>query len=304
MQFRRSGFALPTAILLLLCMTAGVTAALARVRGETVIVDNERAQTSAFAVAQAGLETFMARGGEGPVGTTLKVPGGTARVRTTIMQTIADTTLYLIRSDGVVAGGLGRPEGRRTVAQYAYHVQARMQSTAMWTSFGGLTKEGLSGYVNGFDSCSGDTIAGVAVPNGTYEYNGGQKGLKMYGPEGPTFGDPRVAEMGSLAEVATQMNIDWAAVTDPVTRGALTDIIVCYPGTDGYDPRWEPCGTWPEQASFSDPEYWPTILINGSAMLPTNGQGTLIVTGNLNVLGAQYWNGIMMVGNALTDNGS
>jgi hypothetical protein len=304
MQSTRSGFALPTAILLLLCMTAGVTAALARVRGETVIVDNGRAQTAAFAVAQGGLELFMARGRATPTDTTLTMPGGTARIRLTAMQTIADTTLYLIRSDGVVAGGVGRPEGRRTVGQYAYHVRARLKATATWTSFGGLTKEGLAGYINGFDACAIDTIAAVAVPTGTYEYNGGMLGNRLYGPEGPTFGAPRVDDMGSTAEMATHLNIDWAAMTNPVSPAALTDIIVCYPGTTGYNPQWGPCGKWPAKETFADQEYWPSILINGSAMLPTSGQGTLLVTGNLTLLGGQSWDGILMVGNVLTDNGT
>jgi hypothetical protein len=50
--------------------------------------------------------------------------------------------------------------------------------------------------------------------------------------------------------------------------------------------------------------YWPTIVINGSAALPSDGRGTLIVTGDLTFGGGDEWDGIIMVGGAITDNGS
>jgi hypothetical protein len=307
MDATRPGFALPTTILLLLAMTAGVTAAFARATGEARMVDDQSAQTTAFAVAEAGLERILARGGMPHSDTTLVLLGGLARVRATLVHASVggDTTLYLLRSDGVVPGGARRPVGTRTVAQYAYHVRARVRVLSTWTSVSGLIKEGASGVISGFDRCSADTIAGSAVPTGTYEYNGSQQGIKLYGENGPVIGNPGVAHMGTTADLAAAMNIDWAAMTDPATQAANTDVIVCYPGTEGYNAGLGPCGTFPARATFTSlTDYFPAILINGSAALPNSGRGTLIVTGDLTLLGGQTWDGLILVGNELTDNGT
>src|SRR5687768_185717 len=56
----RAGFALPMTILVIGFMTAGVLAAFARSGSEARLVDNERAQLTAFAVAEAGLQQYLA----------------------------------------------------------------------------------------------------------------------------------------------------------------------------------------------------------------------------------------------------
>jgi len=294
----RGGFALPTVMLLLLCMTLGVVTAFARVSGEARVVDNLRAETAAFAIAEAGLQRYLARGLTTPADTTMVLPGGTARVRTSLVRTIAtsDTALYLVRSDGVVAGGAKIPQGRRTVAQYAYHIRARVRVKATWTSMGGLNKAGSSGVISGADACTNDSVAGAYVPNDSYTYSGGEGT--------PLKGAPALLEAGTVAEQATDIKIDWSGITNPAMTAGHIDVVVCYPGTPGYDGRWGPCSAFPTKSAFNNNDYWPTILINGSSTLPRNGQGMLIVTGNLTLGGNDNWRGIVMVGNQITDNGS
>jgi hypothetical protein len=296
----RPGFALPTAILLLLCMTAGVVCAFARVSAEVRVVDNLRGETAAFAAAEAGLQRYLANGRNTPADTTIVLSSGSARVRATLVRAATsdrDTALYVIRSDGVVAGGAATPKGRRTVAQYAQHIRGRMELNAMWTSLGGLNKSGSSGTISGADACSQDSIAGVGVPDGMYSQSGD-------GPRGPLEGDPPLEQLGSAAASANQVKIDWPAVTNATAPGIRADVIVCYPGTDGYDNRRGPCGAWPGQAAWENDDYWPVILINGSTTLPSHGRGLLIVTGDLRLNGGDNWSGILMIGDQLVDNGA
>jgi len=82
---------------------------------------------------------------------------------------------------------------------------------------------------------------------------------------------------------------------------------VAVPGNPGYTQNAVtpditiPPAAWP---SFSNPSYWPTILVKGDFALPGNGQGTLIVTGSLTISGNITWDGVLLVGDNLTSNGN
>jgi hypothetical protein len=303
----RRGFALPTTILLLLLMTGGVVAAFARVAADVRTIDNNRAETAAFAIAEAGLNRYVARGLMTPLDTTMKLDGGTARVRVTPVQTTVsgDSVLYIIRSDGVVAGGgASVAQGHRTVAQYAYYYRGRVRLPAMLNSFGRLSKNGSSGLVSGNDNvaCSTSSVAGIASQAGMYTESGD--------PPPVVLGSPAKLQLPDQDALAKEVKIDWNGFTNPDMLTANVDVIVCNPGSDGYDSRLKPCGNWPSPALWAEwnrsPQYWPAILYNGSITtnLPSNGHGTLIVTGDLALGGGDTWNGIIMVGDQLTDAGT
>src|SRR5690606_2020130 len=100
----RSGFALPMAILLIGLMTAGVLAAFASTGAEVQIVDNQSAETRAYANAERGLAQFLS-GGKPPTTTPVTVtytyPDGGASVTATRMKARAfttDTAIWLVRS--------------------------------------------------------------------------------------------------------------------------------------------------------------------------------------------------------------
>jgi hypothetical protein len=51
-----------------------------------------------------------------------------------------------------------------------------------------------------------------------------------------------------------------------------------------------------ELARFSDPETWPIIRHDGDYDLTVSGQGTLIVTGDLRIVGGHEWRGLVLAG--------
>ena len=302
LQSNRAGFALPMAVLVIGFITAGVIAAFSRTAAEVRIVDNQNAQTTAFAVAQAGLERYVARGRVTPADTIMTIPGGTARVRATLMRPatlLNDTAIYLIRSEAATAGGVGIPPGRRTVAQFAFKLRGRMQVLSAWTSLSGLLKHGVAGAISGVDACTNDSIPGVMLPTGTFKMSGGNT-------EQVLAGDPPLVEAGSQADLAAQVKIDWANIANPTAPALAPDYIFCVPGSIGYDPSWGPCTAWPDVSLWLNPSFWPTIIVNGTLnSIPNNySRGTLIVTGDLNLGMGDTFDGIVLVGNRIDDSGS
>ena len=302
LQSRRAGYALPITVLVIGFITAGVVAAFSRTTAEVRIVDNQRAQTTAYAVAQAGLERYIARGRITPSDTTMALPGGSARVRITQMRpaiSSKDTALYLVRSEAVTAGGNGIPEGRRTVAMFAYKLRGQMQVLSAWTSLSGLHKNGVAGDISGDDYCTNDTIPGVMLPTGTFTKNGGNIDQMM-------VGKPPLVEAGSQADLVAKIKIDWANIANPTAPALAPDYIVCVPGSIGYNPSWSPCKPWPNSSVWLNTSFWPTIIVNGTLnSIPNNySRGTLIVTGDLNLGMGDKFEGIVLVGNRIDDSGS
>jgi Tfp pilus assembly protein PilX len=295
---RRAGYALPVTVLVIGFITAGVVAAFSRTSAEVRIVDNQNAQTSAFAIAQAGLERYVARGKTSPADTTMTLTGGSARVRATLMRPAAnpsDTAIYLIRSEATTLGRGAVPQGRRTVAQFAYRLRGQMQVKSAWTTISGLVKNGASGIITGKNACGTDTVAGVALPDGTYTQEGSGD---------PLQGKPPLLEMGTQEQMADSIKIDWSGITNPVSPSLTADFVICFPGTYGYDPAWGPCSSWPMSGSWINSDFWPTVVLNGTSSLPGNGRGTLIVTGDLTLNGGDRWDGILLVGGRIVDHGS
>jgi hypothetical protein len=300
----RPGFALPMSILVIGFLTAAVMAAFARTGTEVRIVDNQQAQQQAFAFANAGLEDYLSRGRVGATNTTINFDGGVAHVRLDTIRigaTAVDTAVFMIRSRGVSTTGptSGRPRATRTVAQFAMRPPMTMQVLSSWTSISGLRKNGSSGIISGHDAgtCSGGTVLpGVAVPDNTYVQTGAGTPIK---------GEPPVQEMGTQEEMADKINIDWENIRHPTAPSIVPDIVVCKAGTYSYDAARGPCGTFPTKSTFTNnPDYWPVIVINGSSPLPEDGRGFLIVTGDLTFGGGDKWDGIILVGGKITDNGA
>ena len=292
---RREGFALPMAILLVGFLTAGLVGSFARQSSERAAINSMSSQTNAFAVADAGLNAYIAAGTTTSTTATYTFAKGTAVVTATQIKastTTTDSAIWLIRSVGTALGGSAtNPAARRVVAQLAYVQPATMQVLSGWTSLSGIDKNGASGNVAGADACGVDgTKAGAAMPTGTHT-----------GFTSPFSGDPPLKFMGTPQQMADSVKIDWANIVNPAVDAMSADIVVCKTGTSGYNSAWTPCGTWP--ATFAS-TYWPTILINGSSALPGNGQGTLIITGDLVLGGGDEWDGIILVGGIITDNGN
>ena len=297
LQGNRSGFALPMAILIIGFITAGVLAGFARTGAEVQIANNQAAETAAFGIAEAGLATYMGIGDVSNTDRTFTFPGGQARVIATLVRAAVaptDTAIWLVRSVGTANGGPGQPPATRTVAQLAFRVTSTMQVLSSWTSLSGIHKNGNAGSISGFDACTGTSVAGVAVPDGTFT-----------GKENPVAGTPEIAEMGTVEQMAAQIKIDWPNIAKPVAPAIKPDYVVCLPGTASYDSNYTNCGSPPPSSVFtSNPDHWPVTLLNGSSPLPVNGRGILIVTGDLTLNGGDAWDGIILVGGRIIDNGN
>ncbi|HSJ26099.1 MAG TPA: hypothetical protein VK929_15585 [Longimicrobiales bacterium] len=306
----RDGFALPMAILVIGFLTAGVVASFTRVGAEIQTVDNVRGQTGAFAMAEAGLAEFMNGGqlmpGQDSAVRNYTFPGGTATVRVNRIFGTTQNSLVVISSEGAIpGGGPGRPEARRTVAQFATQQPMQMQVLASWTSLSGVHKNGNSGWFGGEDQAGtacgdGVTRAGIALPDGL------ASGEHI---EDRASGDPAIDYMGSPQEMANQIDINWQAITDPTAPAIRASgnpaypnagNVVCMPSTYGYDATYAggSCGGWP--TNYNN---WPTVVVNGSTTLDNSGRGVLIVTGNLRLIGNQNWDGVILVGGKIEDNG-
>lgn len=288
----RKGFAIPAAILVVGVLSISLAAGFTLINSERRGVNDQKAQITAFVLAEQGLQTFMIRRdslgfrstppglSEGPVRISLK--GGYADVQLNRIRAPQGSLagLYVVRSKGVQTFGAinGTPAGVRTVAQYAVWEPATMEVLAGWTAISGIRKNGSSGSFLGVDAC-GDSaaLAGVAVP------------------EVPGFNRPQVADSTEYIEetpqqMAKKVKVKWRGITD---GSSLT-----------------PTFTIPPDAvpSFADTSFYPVIRYNGD--LGTNsglsgGRGLLIVSGNLGGNGGTFtWKGIVLVGGIVDGNGN
>ncbi len=295
MPAARRGATLPMVILLITVMTVALAAAYTLNGTESQVGDDYEEQVAALALAESGRHQYLNNAATlvGAPGLTdvdtLAFTGGQAivtltRIRPQMQQA---PPLYLLTSRGVRAnGGSGNiPPAERTVAQYLYWDAVPLNMLAGWTSLSGLNKNGGAGLISGFDT-NPDTgscpeplpaVAGVAVPT-----NPGMTGTLT-----AAQGTPPVRLLGDAGATAGAVDIDWAGMLNGSADIAY-DIVI-------------PGQAWP---SFADPNYWPTIRINGNYTLSSAGRGTLIVSGTLTQNNGSSWDGIVLVGNTLVSNGN
>jgi hypothetical protein len=294
MTSKREGFALPVAILVIGILTISIAAGFTLVNAERRGVDDQKAQVSAFVLAEQGLETFFVKRDslgftskppgvkEGPVRINLK--GGYADVQLDRVRPPVGSLagLYVVRSKGTQTQGAigGTPAGVRTVAQYAAWEPAGLEVLAGWTAISGIKKNGNSGSFLGTDACADSAaIAGVAVPLV------------------PGFNQPETADSveyleETVNESARQVEIDWAGI---LSGSALTPDYIVPPD---------------EIPSFADTTFYPVILMKGTGSIGSSllngGRGVLIVEGNLDTgSGATFnWKGVVLVGGDITGNGN
>jgi hypothetical protein len=298
MQNERRGFAIPVAVLVIAVLTIMVAGGFSLVSAERRSVDDQKAQITAFRVAEQGLEVYLVRRdslmGASPNYTRvpgqnesirINMPGGYADVSLTRLRPVrgSQSGLYVVRSRGTQTTGAyaGTPQGVRTVAQYVLWEPAPMQVLAGWTALSGLQKNGSAGTLGGADAC-GDSaaVAGVVVP-----VNPGYTGKTT-----AASGSPAIDSVG-----ADSVHIDWNGI---VNLGVITPTITI------------PGGAWPTaalEAAYNDTAstYYPIIRVNQADFtLPSSGKGMIIATGNVTISGSVGWKGVLLVGGDITSNGN
>lgn len=288
----RSGFALPLVLAVMVFLTVGVATAFTRVQSEVRTDQDHQSKADAFAYAQSGLEQFAvnrATLGFNPTNpavsesTRIAMAEGYADVILRRVRTKTATTpgVFLLRSRGVRNGGAMAVAGssRYTVTQYAFFREGEMDVLSAWTSLSGLLKNGTAGTITGVDNCGmKPTVAGVAVPDASYTQSGGSTV--------PT-GNPPILYLGNQTQTNNAVKIDWDGI---VNQNLLWPDVVY------------PTQAWPSWAG--NPSWYPVIRVNGNLTLPNDGQGTLIVTGNLVINGSLRWKGIILAGGTIYANGN
>jgi hypothetical protein len=190
--------------------------------------------------------------------------------------------LFLIRSRAVrtINRPLRTPVAERVFAQYAQWQDVDMPALAAWTSLSGILKNGAMGTISGTDNCGASTpLAGVAVPN--------IPGYVQTGGSSVPSGSPPILNMGSQSTANGAVGVDWVTILAGMSLSA--EVVI-------------PGGSWP---SFSNANYWPVIYVDQTTpfTLPSSGRGMLIVKNDMNILGGQQWDGIILVGGTFTSNG-
>ncbi len=302
----RRGFALPLAILSIAVLTITLAASFASTGTEIITNNAQRSESRAFAIAENGLQEFIAMRGQRTVNstswckfcgspptvtvesTTVTFPNGYAKiVAQRVMRNVGVTrpAVYLLISRGVdtvtpLNGASLGVRAERVVAQYAYWDMNVIKVVSGWTSLSGLQVNGSAGTITGSDKCGKNgTLAGVAVPTGAYTQTGSG---------GVAVGNPPVLNLGTPAQAAATVNIDWANI---VNETKITpNVSIAHNGAI-------------PPSTFADTTFWPVIHVKGNFDV-SSGRGLLIIDGNATFSGSGVWKGIILVGGKLTSNGA
>ncbi len=263
------GFALPTVIFLVTFLTVLLATALARARSDHEVADSGQSVVDALAIAESGLQIFLdgqtSRPSDGD-SVRINVTGGYTDVVVLVLQNPADQTeneYFVIRSTGyVIDPNQGAtPIAERTVAQMALWQAGRISQIAALVAANGITLTPVGEIdLHGDDhsTCSTSDIAGVRLAT-------------QVAPAGDYRGNPPIWIGETADSVANETGINWQLITD---------------GAFGYD--------YTDLSSMTDSS---SYYIDGDLTLTANGEGLLIVTGDLTTAGGfEEWNGIVLVG--------
>jgi hypothetical protein len=306
----RRGAVLPLTVIVLALMAVAVAVTYARISAERVTTSDIKAQQGAFAVAQSGLNRFLANlNGKpaynpalwpaNPIIQTVNyndLPGGTAQVDLAMLRESTTTLLpavYVITSRGRYTAAKRwnsrSPSAERTVATYALWTPTPFDLNAAVTSLAGFTANGNSSHYSGIDRCGViGNIPGLGVPgpNGGAGNFSGQFGTIDGSPEDTPA---NIGTAGTGGTAKDEVDIDWAGIR----AGTSLPPTYTYTGAN-----------WPAMASPGMLD-WPVVKVNGDMTMPGSGKGILIVTGNLTWNGTpnKTWEGLVLVGGTLTGNG-
>ncbi len=302
----RSGGALLLVLLLVFLLLTGIFGAYLRTSIERRVAMDASAQVDAFAIAESGVDHYLATVTSLPAVLpdlqTYALAGGTAVVTLRALRLApSDTTLVLIS------------RGTSTTSRYAPNATAATRTVTQLVRWGGASivfpgafvslvpvhKNGASGSLSGVDACSVPpaplpSIPGVAVPSvsasdTTPAYSGSESPIAGSSGSAPVpIGTP-----GPNGTAAASLPIDWAGI---VARTAITP-------TYYYRTTVPTSGGWPTSAQLGG-SHWPVTFVEGDLNLPSDGQGILIVTGNMTVHGNAQWDGLVLVGGTITSNGN
>lgn len=297
----RRGASLPIVIIFMALLALAVTVGMVRISDERRIVSDQQANLDAYAVAQSGIELYVAQLDTAPgIADSKAIPIGQGDTAFIVVSRVRDAAgnrpaLYLIVSRGVSLSSRKfdqtTPPSQRTVAQLAELEGGQASIPAAWTALAGLRSEGNQGFISGFDECAGGTdVAGIAVPDSLHNalwYPADQRGFGLPAEPEPQ-GNPPILYLGGIGSYPEDardfINIAW----DSIVNGSLL-----YPDlTSG--------GPWTAQPP------WSVIRVDGSVSVGPlqSGSGLIVVTDSLELTGGFVWDGLILVGRQLAITGN
>lgn len=302
----RRGVALLTTMMLVILLLVAIVGAFTRASGEFRTANDQASQVDALALAQSGLDQYLAAQTSLPStlpdSQVFTMTGGRAVVTLRAARLSAGDSVFVLISRGENTStnryAANTATATRTVAQLLVRSSGSLDVPAGFTALSGFKKNGNSGSLSGVDHCTdGDaplaSIPGMAVPTESAtdmdpEYDGHTNPINGNPDNTPvTLGTP-----GPTGTAQDAIPIDWEGITD------LTAITPDYLRSSA--------GVWSPGAPPTSGSAYPIVMIQGdySGKFPGNGQGILIVTGDLTLNGNTEHNGIVLVGGNLTGNGN
>lgn len=313
----RGGFILATSLLVLTLLTVMLTAAFILVSAEFRTTDNAASSSRALALAEAGLESYLAS----PLTITASSTSDSARI--TFSAGYADVVgtrvrapngslpgVWIMRSTGFPNDPQlsGTPASRRTIARVSQFFPGTLPIRAAMVAINGAFMSGpaTAGYVN---PISGDNIGGsqgtCVDPGGVAADSVGLATAGYSWTPPPATGAPwpggegtnGMETFGSWSQLYDSTHIDWPAITDTSSLS--------------FTPDWMQVGSGTISQPYAGSAY-PVGLVRGDATIPASNQspwesaagirGVLVVTGNLTMTDRAHWDGIILVGGQLIAN--
>jgi hypothetical protein len=311
------GMALAIAIFVIVVVGAMIAGAFFAGTQEQRVGENQRRVTTSFGVAEAGAQervlswdpgTMNKRplycncaGGDSVVIANAPAPGGTGSYGGYSYK--IGPNLFLIdvtgrdqsSAGGPIAGGGGARQRVGIIARIApidFGIHASLTTQGSVSMSGNATVSGIDQVPTGWTSCDppGPPQAGVRDQGGNVTETGNADVTGVP----PVVNDPTInngtfttfggATYAQLAARATIVLPSGNYQTDPVASGSTCNKTILTNWGDGMNPS-QPCGT-----------YFPIIHATGTITLNgTQGQGILLVDGDLNVQGSYQFFGITII---------
>ncbi len=274
---RQEGFALLVALLALVGLTALATGGFLMANSERKTATNYREVVDALYVADAGLSQYLGTHRGTPSGTQSYSYGRRGSATVTPSQLVnlgSDGSVWELSSTGTSSTGT-----TRTVSTVAFlDLNVLPIPNGALTSGGGVKKNGSSGGIDGNDQCGvKGAKAGLVVPPNGFQ-----------GDTTIIQGSPKIINSNNPFQgviTASQWNSILSGDRIPHTYDVPPD---AFPNFDSLPA-----------------DEWPVVYYDGNGQFDSGeaGRGVLIVSGNATLKGNFNWDGLVMVGGSVTDNG-
>lgn len=198
--------------------------------------------------------------------------------------------VYLVQSEGEVTRG--NRVGRRRVAKLVRADKLQLPYTSAMTVYGKLAAQGNS-LISGYDECSAGVVTGVVAASDTLVSGNDTNKERIVGDPW-VQGDPLL-----LPTVEEKLDIDALTAQRTLEASGDKDIAASTVVVDGEEVcnKDDPDNFGaPDDPSHPCHDYFPVIHAPGDLHLNTgDGQGILIVDGDLELAGHVNFSGIVIV---------